>query len=369
MDHTKPRFHGLDLIKSLGLILVIYYHIVWQYPPDIVSRLRFGDLLAVYFESFLSCCVPLFFMASGALSMNRPPDLRKNSLRCLHLFVLTVFWSVVCLGVVLVLRQETLGLGQFLRYARDTQVGYIQHLWYLPNFLFLSLMVPILQTLRQGNSRMLGYFILLVGFFSFGDQLLNDGEYVLRYLLGKTGYTGYRHFFGYVDFFDYHYWYIFVYFVLGGYLMEHRQTLGRNKGLLVGAILLAMACITGLTVAISRVMGYTYDCVFNNYSSIFTLVISVGVFLLLLDARPGARLRRISRSLATCSLGIYIIHWLIWAGFVRIMPEVMQDVRLAWPMTAVILFLSWGITALALKIPVVGELFTAAPKWAKRFTK
>lgn len=364
---TQTRICGLDLIKDLGLILVIYYHITWQYPPDIVTSTHLRDFLHVFLQTFLCCCVPLFFMSSGALALSRPISLKKNSLRCAHLFLVTVFWVVLCLGVVLLLQGQRVSPKEFLRIALELRVGYIQHLWYLPNFLFLTLMVPVLYALKTGNRQIYTYFIWMIAIFTMGTSLLNDGEYVLRWILGKYGYAGYRTSFWYVDFFRYHYWYIFVYFALGDYMMEHGASFRKSRLLLLLIILLSMGGLTITTVAISRVQGYVYNFVFNNYGSVFTVTLSGAVSLLLQDLKPAPILRKLSASLAKCSLGIYIIHWLVWGAFVRLMPTVMADLSFAIPMTLVIGCISWGITALGLKLPIVRNLFTASPQWLRKF--
>lgn len=368
MIKNKERIPGLDLIKSLGLVLVIYYHITWQYPPDVITSRDPMNYIFYWLQPFLSCCVPLFFMASGALTLTRPVKLRRNTLRCVHLFLITVFWAVACLAVVLLLKGERVSAGVFLQIAYDLRRGYIQHLWYMPNFIFLSLMAPVLVSLKSGDKKVYWFFIGVIGFFTFGQSLLNDGEYFLRWVFGKTGYNGYRYGLWFVDFFSYHYWYIFIYYALGAWVMENREKLRNRHRLLALFIPFCMTILFLVAVAISRVRGEVYDPVFNNYSSIFTLLLSFSVFVLLVDRKPGKTVAAVAASLSECSLGIYILHWLIWGGFVRLMPEVMKNVTIAWPMTAVILLLSWGVTWLMLRIPFVKNFVTAAPGWIRKYS-
>lgn len=63
----QKRQHGLDLIKVLGMYLVILYHVVYPHMPDVVTAPTLRGYLRYYLETFLGCCVPLFFMVSGAL--------------------------------------------------------------------------------------------------------------------------------------------------------------------------------------------------------------------------------------------------------------------------------------------------------------
>ena len=68
----RKRQHGLDGIKLLGMYLVILYHVVFPHMPDVVDAPTAVGYLRYFLETFLGCCVPLFFMASGALALKKP---------------------------------------------------------------------------------------------------------------------------------------------------------------------------------------------------------------------------------------------------------------------------------------------------------
>ena len=77
----RKRQHGLDGIKLLGMYLVILYHVVFPHMPDVVDAPTAVGYLRYFLETFLGCCVPLFFLASGALALKKPVDLKKNTRR------------------------------------------------------------------------------------------------------------------------------------------------------------------------------------------------------------------------------------------------------------------------------------------------
>ena len=91
MEERSRRIAGLDLMKVLGLYLVVLYHMTFRQAPEVLPHgLR---TMALYFPvPLLSICVPLFFLSSGALSLTRPLDLRKTLFRALHLTVLLLIW-------------------------------------------------------------------------------------------------------------------------------------------------------------------------------------------------------------------------------------------------------------------------------------
>lgn len=359
---TKERIAGLDLMKALGLYFVVLYHLTFRNPPDVLTG-GFRAVIPYALTTLMSICVPLFFTASGALTLSRPMDLRKNTLRCIHLVLLIVFWVIVSLAIVFALRGTRPGFREFLQIATELRVGYIQHLWYLPTFLFLTLLLPILHAMRNGPKRIYHYGLALLFLFTFGNLFLNDLEYLLRWALGKTGHTGSRQFFWYVNFFGYHYWYSVFYLALGAYLAEYRQVFQRYRRAAVVSIPICMVFLTLFALARSHVYGSVFDPVFNNYGNVFTLILTFSVSLLLLGCNPKGLLRRGAASMASCSLGIYLIHWLLIEVLLDYAPEVTEAVALA-PITALVLLaLSWGLSWCFLKIPFIKNLFTASPAW------
>ena len=369
MSHTDhPRIAGLDLMKSLGLYLVILYHLTFRNLPDSLPG-GIVSVLVYMLYPILSMCVPLFFTASGALSLTRPLDLRRNTLRCLHILFLLLFWTGASLIIVLALKGERPGRREFVAIASEMRVGYIQHLWYLPTFLFLTLLTPVLHALRHGPQRIWRYGVILLGVFTFGNMLLADGECLLRWMLGRTGsFYGNRQYFWFVNFFHYHYWYAPIYLALGAFLLTSREALARRRRLAWAAIPLCTVLLGIFALARSACRGSLYDPVFNNYGDPFTLVLTGAVTVLLLEASPGKRLRAAAESLSSCSLGVYLIHWLIIEVLLDRLPAVTNAVYFA-PLTALaVLGVSWGLSWLLLRVPIVRNLFTAAPGWLSSFS-
>ena len=134
----------------------------------------------------------------------------------------------------------------------------------------------------------------------------------------------------------------------------------KKKGWLLAAIPVCMLCLFVTAMARSRVGLVTYNHVYYNYSSIFVLGIASAVFLLLRDVTLGQRLAKVSTSMAECSLGIYLVHWLVLEALRQLAPGIMSRTLLFPALALLILLLSWGIVWICMKIPVVRGLFTLA---------
>ncbi len=355
----SKRQHGLDGMKVLGMYLVILYHVVFPHMPDVVDAPTAAGYLRYFLETFLGCCVPLFFMVSGALALRNPVDLKKNCRRCLHLLVITVIWVFVALTGMLLIRREWTGWREFFAIAWELRVGYIQHLWFLPCFLFVCLFTPVMGALKFQAPKVYRYLMILMAVLTFGNVLLNDGEYLLRWGLGKLdGRNWDRRFFWYSNFFGVYYWYSLVYYALGDWLMTHGNQWLQKKWKLILVIPLCMVCLFFTSMARSRVGLVTYNHVYYNYSSVFVMGISGVLFLMIRDWQPEEKMGKIAASLAECSLGVYILHWLVLELLRQLFPTMMETTVL-FPMIAVgVLAVTWGIVWVCKKIPLVRRMFT-----------
>ena len=361
----SSRISGLDCIKALALYLVVLYHLTFRNAPDVFSG-RVLPLLAYGLGTLMSCCVPLLFLVSGALAVGRPVNLRGTLRRSGRVLLLTVFWAVASLLIVLLLRQEAMTPGMFFYTASQLEVGYIQHLWYMPTFLFLCLITPLMQSLRQNSRSVYRYGLGLLFLFTFGNLFLSDCEYLLRYLTGHLGHTGNRQFFWFTNFFVYHYWYCPVYYGIGTFLVEHRADLRKYRKWALGTIPLCAVCLTVFALARCHVRGDIFDPVFNNYGNVFTLLLTLSVVVLLMDVQPGAKLSRCMKSISDCSLGIYLIHWLLIEALMDFLPALTSTNRFA-PLTALaVMGLSWALSWGLSKVPLVRLLLTVSPKRKKQ---
>lgn len=352
----RPRIAGLDLVKCLAAFLVVYYHLIFPFPPDVAPPGFRWNMILYGLTAGLSICVPLFFLSTGALTIPREVNLSATLKRSGYFFFVYLFWGVVTLLFVLHFRGERMGLFQFLSTVRYMPVGYIQHLWFLPSFLMLTLLSPVFQALKRSNPKVLYFFTAVICAFTVGEKFLNECEYFIRWILGRTPYQSTRVYSGYINYFQYHYWYIFVYFVLGDWLMEHRETLRSKRKAVVAACILSLVYLGFVALCKSKVYGQTCDTVFYNYPSPGTVILASGVFLLLLWSHPGERLRRFCASVSRVSLGIYLIHWIFFGACLAYLPELMGNHLIAPFLALLIFFLSYGISLLMTKLPFVRHL-------------
>lgn len=367
-NSASRRMAGLDFAKVLALYFVVLYHLTFRNSPALFCG-QLWPYIEYALSTLMSCCVPLLFAVSGALALRKPVNLSQNTRRSFQVLLLGAIWAVLSLAIVLALRQEPMSPSAFLHTTWELTVGYIQHLWFMPTFFFLCLMTPVMQSLRASAPKVYRYGLLILGIYTFGNLLLSDCEYLLRWAMHKVGHTGNREFFWYTNFFGYHYWYAFVYYALGAALVEHREWLSRYKKVAVVCIPLSLVWLTLTALARCYVRNTTFDPVFNNYSSVATLVLTASILLLLLEIQPKPKPAAFAKAVASHSLGIYLIHWLLIEVLLDYFPAVTNTNRFA-PLTAIIVMaLSFVLCWLCERIPLVKNLFTVSPAWVQRAKK
>ncbi len=88
------RKNYLDVLKVLAMFFVVFYHsfgelIILQNNSTISQNIYY------LFCSFITICVPIFFMVNGAILLNKPLDIKKHYFKTFKTFILVYFWSFI----------------------------------------------------------------------------------------------------------------------------------------------------------------------------------------------------------------------------------------------------------------------------------
>jgi hypothetical protein len=64
-----------------------------------------------------------------------------------------------------------------------------------------------------------------------------------------------------------------------------------------------------------------------------------------------------------------VTHWLFLEALRQFLPQLTSSTVLALPVSILVLLVSWGLSLCCLKIPLVKNLFTAAPAWVRKYSQ
>jgi len=288
-----------------------------------------------------SWTIPVFVMISGALLLNRSqPSIRAFYRRRINrIGVPLVFWTVFYLGVRVVLDQESLTVSQGLDLLLQGQ-AYV-HLWFFYMIAGLYLVTPFLQILVKHLSTpqcLILATLILVAADVF--HLCN----VMVWGMPSNVFTMFVPFIGY--------------FLLG-HLIHHKWPKGHLPGTwIIGGTAISILYLLCLARPFIRIEGQQFGIFLFGFFSAPTAFMAIAVYWAFREAcsKPlGPRLKH----LASCTLGIYLVHLLM----LKLMQILLakegsdQDLWIGLVFGTLIAFgLSYGLISILKKLPFVRRI-------------
>lgn len=369
VSERMPAIHGrrldLELMRVIACFFVIFNHTgengFFRFSLCDSGSLRFWVYLAV--SIFCKFSVPLFFMVSGALLLEREESLgRLWRHRIGKIALVLLAWSFfyyldeVWLGW----REFRLGdfAGQFL------WGNWNLSFWYLYAYLAMLMTLPLLRKFAGSlTNREFVYLFSLAFVFS---SLLP----VLQYLLWQENHSFNSDFqLGWVCA------QIFVCPLLGYFMRKRIPDFwsGRRLALLWAANLGGILVTAGLTVWKASLTGMLDENHSQSFYNLFSVLNAASVFAACTYlAGRGAALRRpllrrlcaLLQSMGSCTLGIYLLHLFfhqrlpfmgrLWDVFrVRLG---LGDMISAFLYCGVIFLMGYGVTLVLKRVPLARRL-------------
>jgi len=364
MNETK-RIVFLDYLRVIACLMVMVVHACELYYFGTDGGLRFdsvGDArAAVWIDSAVRACVPLFVMASSYLlfPLTRPTGefFRRRFLRVVVPFVL---WSAVY-----VWRFDGRPVDCLFNFPMATG----GHLWFVPMLLGLYLLMPLLSPWAEkvGERELRGWLLLwlFTTTFPFLRKLCGivcgaPPYGVTPYLYGECPWNEFGTF-QYVSGF-------FGYLLLGLYFRKFVPELSWRKTLAIAAPLWGVGYAVVGALFYFRIPGGGVFPVSDTYAKVVDLEMSwmfcstgvaltvIGYFLVLrkLDV-TGWLYEKAIRPLSAASYGTYLMHILVLVALAEHLKGTVPT-PVAIALIAVGSFAVSSIASLILrKVPVVGR--------------
>jgi surface polysaccharide O-acyltransferase-like enzyme len=139
------RIYYIDAIKVAAIFAVVLIH---TFANTLYSSSSDEMLFAHanLLDSLSRFCVPVFFMASGAVLLSRDYDISQfYKRRLFRIIPVLIFWSLIYLIVRIVVKGEEIGVLQSIMMFFDGQIYY--HLWFLYVIVTLYLLSPFMRRL------------------------------------------------------------------------------------------------------------------------------------------------------------------------------------------------------------------------------
>ena len=290
------RILGVDIAKIVAMAFVVACHVngFGLHSPDGVDAGLAFSIQKELCRALFASCVDIFAIASGFVGITS--SFRIG--RIFNLWVRVVATGIAVLAGLALFTEVHVSPVDFIRASLPATYG---QYWYITSYFMLCLVMPVLNAgIRAVNRRELrivvyGTLVCICGgkFFIGGGALQMQDGYCFLWLM--------------------------VMYIVGAYIRLHgvsfydRVTRSHTFSLL--ALICCMTIMSGLLpLAINAMPDMLFSKVlrrlsFIGYTSPFTVIIAIAVFMLCLKVRDlTGPLSRLITAMSATSLGVYLIH-------------------------------------------------------------
>lgn len=323
MENNK-RLYYLDMIKIISAFMVTFYHAAYY-------RLDYGFSQGTFYvpnvsRVLMSLCamsVPLFFMVSGALMLNKKRPVKSMLYKAFKIALLILVWYFT---------------------------GF--PMWFFRTLIILYVLTPILKWLLDNHKRVI-YVIMAVIFIM--PFMYNYAVVAIRALDIDMVITVAKHSISLksLERTGVFTMYSVLYYLLGAILVNGK-TFGRIWSIVL--IIADWAMVVSEVVILTNADGAMFDGVNASFPTIGALLIAVGTFELLKSFNYSSATIKFMNTVSPYVLSIYVMHVIIIKGFAMLLNidsiSLIQAVALAVAVDAIAVGAGWVIN----KIPYVREV-------------
>jgi len=348
----KSKDRSLNFILISSVMLLVLLSVSNYYCSSFLIIDEVSYLVASIFNSLAIVAVPLIFMVSGAILIDKTFDLKKYYRNILNIIIIILIWTILY------------SIWNYLYIGTDSNIWLLpieglykpvkDHLGLLYIFFGLYLILPFIQVLvKNMNYELENLFLKLWLFFTGTVYLitvilkLSSIEANIIYnipLFQGAQYLGY--------------------FIVGYIIYKNMREKGHfpdyNKYFGVCYLLGTVITIVG-TYAISINQNKYCDQLFSS-ESLFVIMSSISLFILVINNQKqlfkSNKFSRLIRRMAPYSLGIYLIHMFFVDVIVKIELATLLESYIAVPICFIAIYLlSLLIVFLIKKIPLIKKGF------------
>ena len=277
MPNSQDRIFGYDLIKTIAIIMIVFYHLGGIDYGAIEPGHFYLPNLNKFFSALCAAGVPLFFMVNGALVIPKNLHWQQLLFKFFHLLFLFVFWKFVLQYLI-----------SFKLLAIEDKMV---HFWFLCTLSIVYLMSIVLQKSTFLRHAVLVFLFLFPFCYNFLWNVVLF--FAPSFDACTVVHTGFFTLYG------------VLYYYLGGSLRT-RQT---SPFYAIGLIVLGLLLVNFEVVAMSNYYHAIYDGVNSSFPTVGALSLSSGIFFLVKDVGVNEGiLHQIVSFVGRNTMGIFIIH-------------------------------------------------------------
>lgn len=279
----KEREYTFDVLRVIAMIMVIIIHVSNVYTRSYNFIDTNSYLVSLIFNTISRISVPIFFMISGALLLDRSFDFKKYKKRIFKIILLIVVWDILYL----IWEYYFLGVTYDKLYKLILE-PYRAHLWFLYTIVILYVIQPLLKLILDKLNKPLKIVLFIIWLLLSTISMYNLSIANIFTIFSNIGF-----------------------FILGKYLYDYVSNDKRNnkKYTFIMVLLLIISFVE------SVYLNYTASLKFNMFYNLFfayrtpfIILASFIVFKLVYIYCHNKKPKDIILLGSDLSLGVYLIH-------------------------------------------------------------
>lgn len=288
----KKRILGLDIVRCVAVFFVISVHYI------LYSNFYTGEIKGIYMYILTAMrwlfytCVPLFLLLTGYLKWNKKVD-KKHYKSLLPILLSYLILSIITILILKFYYHKEESIFHYIKGIFNfTTIG---NAWYVEMYIGLFMLIPFLNILYQNIKTKKQKQILLLTLFLLVSLPSTLASITI---FGKT-----------LDILP-NWWngiYPFLYYFIGCYIREYQIKMPKIKNI----IYVLAALLVETTITFFYCEGSKITSILEGHASVFSVIISVLLFLLLYDIDIKKKASRIIiTDIAKLSFDIYLLSFI-----------------------------------------------------------
>ena len=153
----NKREYSFDILRVVSMIMVIIVHVsnVYSRSFGIIGNKSF--LISLVFNTISRISVPIFFMISGTLLVDRSFNKKKYFKRIIKYILLIIVWDIIYL----IWEYLYLGVTYDKLYMLLFE-PYRAHLWFLYSILLLYILQPLMKLFIDKSNKVVKIILLIL---------------------------------------------------------------------------------------------------------------------------------------------------------------------------------------------------------------
>lgn len=281
MKKVIEKENSFEILRVISMFMVVIIHVANVYCRSFGNLSNSSFFIALVFNVISRMSVPVFFMISGSLLLDRKFNKEKYFKRILKYVILIISWELIYI-VWEYLYQGIKPKAPDILFIEPMRA----HLWFLYDILILYIIQPVLKKILDVTNKYIKVILLIIWFSICTSCIIWTS--IAKYF-GAVVYIGY--------------------FAIGKYL----YVFIKKKDLKKYNILNVFIIIISLTISI--ILSYIYSLDLNRYYDVFfvyrapfIILPSFALFTLFVTNYKKQNLSKYIVTLSDVSLGVYLSH-------------------------------------------------------------